>query len=48
MNNRYLFSQPGAEMPRRRVPCGPDREIFRPEWEVWTVLAQTAEGGKRK
>ena len=51
MKNRNLFSQPGAEMGRKRLSIGPDREIFRPEWEEWSILTLTAErteGGNRK
>ncbi len=51
MNNRHLFSQPGTEAPLRRLPMGPDREIFRPEGEEWAILTLTAEkakGGNRK
>ncbi len=48
MKNDRLFSRPGTDGLRVRLPSGRDREIFYPEWENWDILTHTAEGGKRQ
>ena len=50
MNNRHLFTKPGGETPYRHISIGPDREIFRPEWNetLLTLTAGQAGGGNRK
>ena len=50
MNNRHLFSQPGRDTTYRPLSMGPDREVFRPEWNgtILTLTADQAKGGNRK
>ena len=50
MNNRHLFTTPGTDTPYRHFSTGPDREVFRPEWNetILTLTAGQAKGGYRK
>ncbi len=48
MKNRHLFNRPGREETGYWGIAGPDREIFCPEHGDWSILTQTAQGGKRK
>ena len=50
MNNRHLFTTPGTDTPYRHFSTGPDREVFRPEWNgtILMLTAEEARGGNRK